>query len=154
MTTTLTPVPQIVRVRDRYDDIMDALPLTPRQERARIKVRAMLTTVEHFVAIGDIDRFTTADVARRCRVSIGTVYRYFDDRVAFLDALYPDRHEAAIQRDVALRLLAEARRTLHGLAYRMDDFVYDELACHLDDGPFDMNGHDMVAAVQLEGSVA
>jgi AcrR family transcriptional regulator len=112
MTTTLTPVPQIVRVRDRYDDIMDALPLTPRQERARITVRAMLITVEYYVDSGDIDRFTTADVARRCRISIGTVYRYFDDRVALLDALYPDRH-AASHRLAAVETYLE--RTLSNL---------------------------------------
>ena len=93
--TDLRPVPQIVKVRDRFDDIMDALPLAPRQDRARVKVRRMLTVAEGFIEHGGIDRFTTADVAKASGVSIGTVYRYFPDRVAILDALRPDRHLAA-----------------------------------------------------------
>lgn len=36
------------------------------------------------------DGFTTSDVADGAGVSIGTVYRYFDDRVAILRALFPD----------------------------------------------------------------
>jgi len=147
-TTALRPVPQ-VRIRDRYDDIMDALPLTPRQDRARTKVRRMLQVSEQCIERGGIDRLTTKDVALEAGVSIGLVYRYFPDRVAILDALRPDRHLAVEQRDTAVRLLAEARAALHGFSDRIDEFVYSELACHLDDGPIDHNGNDMVAAVDL-----
>jgi len=148
--TDLRRVPQIT-VRGRYDDLMDALPLAPRQRRARVKVARMLEVAESFIDNGGIDRFTTADVAREAGVSIGLVYRYFADRVAILDALRPDRHHAAEQRDIALRLLAEARASLRYLADggRLDEFSYHELACHLDDAPTDANGRDMVALVDI-----
>lgn len=41
------------------------------------------------------DRFTTADVAIRAGVSIGTIYRYFPDRISIMDALWPHRHDTA-----------------------------------------------------------
>lgn len=37
------------------------------------------------------DRMTTQQVADLAGCSIGTVYRYFTDRVALLDAIAPDR---------------------------------------------------------------
>ncbi|WP_213816255.1 TetR/AcrR family transcriptional regulator [Glaciihabitans sp. dw_435] len=37
------------------------------------------------------DRFTTADVAAIAGCSIGTLYRYYKDRIAILDAIWPDR---------------------------------------------------------------
>lgn len=80
--------------RDRYDDIIDAMPVTLHQQRARDTVRRILTVTEEVIAAGDIDRFTTADIVAAGGGSIGTIYRYFTDRVAILDALYPDRHKS------------------------------------------------------------
>jgi Bacterial regulatory proteins, tetR family. len=39
------------------------------------------------------DRFTTDMIAKRAECSIGTIYRYFADRVDILDELYPNRVE-------------------------------------------------------------
>ena len=39
------------------------------------------------------DRFTTADIAAEAGVSIGTIYRYFADRVAILDHVWPNRRD-------------------------------------------------------------
>lgn len=113
MTTTASrPVPQ-VRIRDRYDDIMDALPLTPRQDRARTKVRRMLQVSEQCIERGGIDRLTTKDVALEAGVSIGLVYRYFPDRVAILDALRPDRHTCADRLRAVQHYLAQTLTNVH-----------------------------------------
>lgn len=42
------------------------------------------------------DRMTTADVAKSAKCSIGTVYRYFTDRVALLDDIAPDRDKSPV----------------------------------------------------------
>jgi AcrR family transcriptional regulator len=111
-----------VAVRDRYDEAIDRLPLTPRQERAVRTVRSMLTAADQMIARDGFDRFTTADVAQAAGVSIGIVYRYFTDRVAILDALYPDRYELlrpgaleARDKAVAARAWSEGvARVVHG----------------------------------------
>jgi AcrR family transcriptional regulator len=82
-----------VVVQDRYDLAIERLPLTPRQDRAVRTVRSMLIAADQMIARDGFDRFTTADVARAAGVSIGIVYRYFTDRVAILNVLYPDRYE-------------------------------------------------------------
>lgn len=65
----------------------------PTQKRATVRLMAIMkaaTTLYNDPAIGR-DRFTTAQVADLAGCSIGTVYRYFTDRVALLDAIAPDR---------------------------------------------------------------
>ena len=42
------------------------------------------------------DRMTTAQVADLAGCSIGTFYRYFDDRVALLDAIAPERDQSPV----------------------------------------------------------
>jgi len=82
-----------VVVKDRYDLAIDRLPLVPRQARAVRTVRSMLVAADQMIDADGFDRFTSADVAAAAGVSIGIFYRYFRDRVAVLDALYPDRYE-------------------------------------------------------------
>lgn len=67
----------------------------PVQARSSKRLQAIEAAAEEAIATVGIDRFTTADVARIASCSIGTVYRYFPDRVAILDRLRPHRHEAA-----------------------------------------------------------
>lgn len=65
----------------------------PQQKRAAARVEAIkkaAITLYNDPAIGR-DRFTTAQVADLAGCSIGSVYRYFTDRVALLDAIAPDR---------------------------------------------------------------
>ena len=110
-------------VRDRYDDIMDALPLMPRQERARATVRRLLLVSEAYIESGNIDRLTTAGVAKQAGVSIGTLYRYFADRVAILDALRPERHtEAARLRES----LVDIAKHFEDMADSLDDSITHE----------------------------
>lgn len=43
------------------------------------------------------DYFTTLDVAKAAGCSIGTVYRYYEDRVAIMDDIHPDRDQSLIK---------------------------------------------------------
>ena len=65
----------------------------PSQKRSTMTLVAIMsaaTKLYNDPAIGR-DRFTTAQVADLAGCSIGSVYRYFKDRVALLDAIAPDR---------------------------------------------------------------
>lgn len=65
----------------------------PQQKRAAVRleaIKAAAITLYNDPSIGR-DRFTTAQVADLAGCSIGSVYRYFIDRVALLDAIAPDR---------------------------------------------------------------
>lgn len=67
----------------------------PVQARSTKRLQCIEEAAERAIAEVGIDRFTTADVARIAGCSIGTVYRYFPDRVAILDRLRPHRHTGA-----------------------------------------------------------
>jgi AcrR family transcriptional regulator len=121
-----------VVVRDRYDEAIDRLPLTPHQERAVRTVRGMLIAADEMIARDGFDRFTTADVAQAAGVSIGIVYRYFTDRVAILDALYPDRyallrpgaleeHDAAVARKAVQAAADWLLDTVEGMSSPLAD---------------------------------
>lgn len=110
-----------VVVKDRYDLAIERLPFTPRQARAVRTVRSMLVAADQMIEADGFDRFTSADVASAAGVSIGIFYRYFRDRVAVLDALYPDRYE--LLRPAALEAHdAEVRRAF---AAELVSFPYD-----------------------------
>lgn len=65
----------------------------PQQQRAQKTARLILVAVADLVEEeGRYETFTTAEVAERAGISIGTVYRYATDRVELLNALYPNRH--------------------------------------------------------------
>ncbi|WP_175414257.1 TetR/AcrR family transcriptional regulator [Agrococcus sp. SGAir0287] len=55
--------------------------------RAGRRIDALLDAAAHEVAARGRESLTTGDVAARAEVSIGTVYRYFPDRTALLEAL-------------------------------------------------------------------
>ena len=63
----------------------------PRQARAQQRLAEIRTAARQVLDTVGRDRFTTEMVAERAGCSIGTVYRYFTDRVALLDDLYPNR---------------------------------------------------------------
>ena len=60
----------------------------PMQARARAKRAAILEVANGFVLEGRIDEVTTTSIARQAGIPVGTVYRYFDDRIDILDQLY------------------------------------------------------------------
>lgn len=65
----------------------------PRQDRAITTRHNLLRS--GLLVIGEVgrDRITSALVARKAGVSIGTFYRYFNDAVEILEYLYPDKVE-------------------------------------------------------------
>lgn len=71
---------------------------TPQQNRSSVRVVAIMKaaiTLYNDPTIGR-DRMTTAQVADLAGCSIGSVYRYFKDRVAILDAIAPDRDQSPV----------------------------------------------------------
>ena len=59
----------------------------PMQERSAARIGALLDAAAAVVDEQGFDRLTTATVAERAGASIGTVYRYFPDRIVLLQAL-------------------------------------------------------------------
>jgi AcrR family transcriptional regulator len=59
----------------------------PVQARSSERIDALLDAASEVVAEVGIERLTTAMVAERAGASIGTVYRYFPDRIAVLAAM-------------------------------------------------------------------
>lgn len=72
----------------------------PQQERAREMRRRLLDTARHLLAAKGIERLTTQAIADAAHVSIGTVYRYFDDRAALLTELVDEA-----TRDISFQLV-------------------------------------------------
>lgn len=66
----------------------------PIQERSAARIDALLDAAAQVVDEIGFDRLTTAMVAERAGASIGTVYRYFPDRIVLLQAL----RDRAVQR--------------------------------------------------------
>lgn len=87
--------------------------VAPSQPRSKARVESILAAARrHYEEVGR-DRFTFEGVAAvvEPKCSVGTIYRYFSDRVALLDALFPDRDRAEIK-IAAIRNL----RTMDGSA--------------------------------------
>jgi AcrR family transcriptional regulator len=59
----------------------------PVQARSAARLTALLDAAAHVVDEIGYERLTTAMVAERANASIGTVYRYFPDRIAVLQSL-------------------------------------------------------------------
>jgi len=74
----------------------EVLRTTPKQERGEFTVDAIRQAAVDVYNERGRDRFTMQAVANTAHVSIGTVYRYFKDRVALLDAIHPDREDVKL----------------------------------------------------------
>jgi AcrR family transcriptional regulator len=59
----------------------------PVQERSRRTVQRILQATEEIIATEGVDAATTRTIAQRAKVSAPSLYRFFDDRDAILDAL-------------------------------------------------------------------
>jgi hypothetical protein len=66
--------------------------ISPVQQRSQDRLQQIEAAAREVLARVGRDRLTTAMVAELAGCSIGSVYRYFADRVAILDAIAPDRN--------------------------------------------------------------
>ncbi|MGL4339934.1 MAG: TetR family transcriptional regulator [Rhodoglobus sp.] len=89
-----------------------ALRNEPVQARSAARLTALLDAAAAVIDEIGFERLTTAMVAERAGASIGTVYRYFPDRIAVLQALASRN----LQR-VTLRLAEEIHDEKHGTAH-------------------------------------
>jgi len=74
-------------------DAATVLRTTPVQQRSNARVQKIEAAARIVVARSGRDRFTTGEVAKEAKSSIGTIYRYFPNRVAILDHIWPDRRD-------------------------------------------------------------
>jgi len=69
----------------------------PVQGRAKARVEAILAAArQHYEDVGR-DRFNFDGVAALAGCSVATIYRYYSDRVALMDAIFPDRDQAELK---------------------------------------------------------
>jgi AcrR family transcriptional regulator len=59
----------------------------PKQDRARHKIGLIFEATMRLLDSGEISALTTNAIAAKAGISIGTLYQYFDDKDAILDAL-------------------------------------------------------------------
>ena len=78
--------------KDSADKMIRHPPKQPRSSVTLEKLRSAIAAVLRDPTIGR-DRITTKDVAALAGVSIGTVYRYFPDRLAMIDDVWPSRRD-------------------------------------------------------------
>lgn len=85
----------------------------PRQARALHKVGLMLEAAMQLIDDGGIEALTTNAVAQKAGVSIGTLYQYFGDKQALLDALI-QRHLETLAVRVKASVAEPAPREVGG----------------------------------------
>src|SRR6188768_2997276 len=77
-----------------------ALRNEPVQARSTARLAGLLDAAAAVIDELGYERLTTAMVAERAGASIGTVYRYFPDRIAVLQALAARNLERTLERTV------------------------------------------------------
>lgn len=85
-----------------------AMRMDPMPGQATETAHRLLDAAAALIWDRGIERLTTTDVAARARVSVGTVYRYFEDREALIRTLY--ERNVVRMRDA----LVDAAMTSHG----------------------------------------
>jgi AcrR family transcriptional regulator len=65
----------------------DRLRRLPQQQRSREKLRRVLDAAEDILAREGAEAFTTVHVAEAAGISVGSLYRYFPDKDAIVEAL-------------------------------------------------------------------
>jgi len=81
---------------------------SPVQARSVDRLATILDAARQVLQEVGRDRLTTGMVAEAAGCSIGTLYRYFPDRVAVLDAIAPDRDLAQQKLDTIRDALPES----------------------------------------------
>lgn len=65
----------------------------PKQRRAKLRHELIIVATRMAVRQYGRDNFTTSQVAKLAGVSVGLIYRYFDNRADLLRAAYPNLTE-------------------------------------------------------------
>jgi AcrR family transcriptional regulator len=60
---------------------------TPQQQRSRLKLRRVLDAADEVLATEGSSAFSTVRVAEAADISVGSLYRYFPDKEAIVEAL-------------------------------------------------------------------
>lgn len=97
----------------------------PVQARSTRTLDSLNAAALEVLAEYGFDEFSTALVAERARKSIGTVYRYYPDREAILDAVVPGRrqtHEVLFER---IRAVAKGYTPEHDDAPDSDHLLFE-----------------------------
>ncbi len=79
----------------RADTVSSPVRLEPVQKRSTRRVEDLLDAAARYIHDNGFETLTTAHVSELAGSSIGTVYRYFPDRIALLDALAQRNRERA-----------------------------------------------------------
>lgn len=95
----------------------------PVQARSTARLAALLDAAAAVIGELGYERLTTAMVAERAGASIGTVYRYFPDRIAVLQALAARNLERTLSRVNAELANPEYENWLDALSAGMGVFV-------------------------------
>lgn len=93
----------------------------PVQARSTARLAALLDAAAGVIDEIGFERLTTAMVAERAGASIGTVYRYFPDRIAVLQSLAVRNFDR-----ISERLLTTIRDESHATWQEVVDAVYDD----------------------------
>lgn len=97
----------------------------PRQQRARAAVNRILRATGELLDDAGFDALTTTAVAERADVNIATLYRYFPDKFALIEALAlsieTERYEKVGPMLVAFGASAEWRRDLRAVFEKLLD---------------------------------
>jgi AcrR family transcriptional regulator len=101
----------------------------PQQRRSRESLERVLKAGERVLAEKGYEGFTIAEVSRKAKVSVGSVYGRFDSKEALIRAIHlrmmerltgPEEEVAAAPDDAGLDLAAVVARGVHALADTMD----------------------------------
>ena len=98
----------------RVDSATSSVRLEPVQQRSTRRLEDLLNAAATYIHDNGFETLTTAHVSDIAGSSIGTVYRYFPDRIALLDALAQRNAERAEEKLAAV-VSASQPASLHDL---------------------------------------
>lgn len=81
----------------------------PAQERARERVERILDATSQLLARGGLEKLSSAKIARRARIPVGSIYQYFESKEAILAEL-AERKIREIDAASAERLARDSER--------------------------------------------
>ena len=91
----------------RVDSAPSTVRLEPVQQRSTRRLEDLLNAAATYIHDNGFETLTTAHVAEIAGSSIGTVYRYFPDRIALLDALAHRNAERAEEKVTSMVLSSQ-----------------------------------------------